>query len=152
MVKKQENLLGLPEVNPDLSMETRASMASLDAGNFLTRDRWRMLDLAYRQRMGMTATAIKTHYGMRKIAEVGQYALSVFDETLDRNMEVKRRAYGTDRQHYIDEFVHHMTQVTAQQISGAEKVCAAVIAEIITESPYPEVEEPKSFFRRLLGG
>ena len=152
MVKSRDNLLGLPEVTSDLSLETQGSMAALNSGNFHTRDRWLMLDQAYRQRMGMTATAIKAHYGMRKIAEVGQHALSVFDETVDRNMELKRRAYGTDRQHYIDEFVHHMNQVLAQQISGAEKVCAAVIAEIITESPYPEPEEPKSFFGRLLGG
>jgi hypothetical protein len=86
---------------------------------------------------------------------VDRYAMTIFTDTVDFIADVQDKERGDDFQSYIEEFGHHMIQVTAHHVLGTVKISAFAIAEEIAKPSFvlaPDEEQNKGFLARLIGG
>jgi hypothetical protein len=154
-MSKKNGLLSLPNVASDFGLEASAYRDTYKDSFSSEADKRRFLDDSSRQRATIESIRGKAFHGMRKMAEVDRYAMTIFTDTVDFIADVQDKERGDDFQSYIEEFGHHMIQVTAHHVLGTVKISAFAIAEEIAKPSFvlaPDEEQNKGFLARLIGG
>jgi hypothetical protein len=149
MSKESENLLGLPEVIIDTGVDTSGTVIAINDGYLPSIYKRQMFAEAVKQKMAIDATRFKALYGTEKIVEINKHAVTEFDKTAEFVSRVKKHAQGKEHQQYTSEFCHYMTQKVAQEIIGVANVGGTIILQVVSQTPYPEPEEPRGFLSRL---
>ena len=105
------------------------------------------------QNLTIEAQAVKTGFGMTKIAELHQHGAHLFDDTLTEIVEVKEQSRGREHQAIVEEFTQRQISMFGRQTLGALEVGGTSIAVEIHRGLYVAPMPPKrrGFFGRLFG-
>lgn len=152
MAKREESLLNLAPVPSLPAMSAHGSLAPFEPSDQLIRTEQRIVEQVKLQTLLQNGVAIKTIYGVSKIAEVKRHGVTTFDDTVEYIETIRTEGKrGQQHQRYLDEFCHHSIQTLAHHSTATMETGAYNIAQIV-HRPLEAPEEKRGFWKRLFGG